>query len=502
MQAQTAYQELLRRAREEALLASAADVLAWDEETYLPRAGAAHRGAQLALLAGLAHERATDPRVGELLAAVEGTELTADPLAPAAVNVRQWRRTYDRERRLSRSLVEELAHVTTLAQQEWADARREADFTRFAPWLAKVVHLKRREAEALGGSPLYDALLDEYEPGCTAAAVTNLLAELRRDLVPLLDAIRGSRQWPGDALQDREWPIEDQQVFAAEAAAALGFDLHRGRIDVAVHPFSTCLGPDDCRLTARYCIHDFGEGFYTVLHEVGHGLYEQGLDIAHFGTPMGEAASLGMHESQARLWENFVGRRWSFWEHFFPLAVRTFAAALGETSLEAFHRASNEVRPSPIRARADEVTYNLHILIRFELEQALLRGDVAAADLPAAWAEAYYTTLGILPADDAEGCLQDGHWASGLLGYFPTYALGNVFAAQLIEHAEHDVGALDAAFSRGDFRGLLDWLRQLVHVHGQRYSAVQLIEKATGAPPQTVPLIRSLTTRYGSLYGL
>jgi carboxypeptidase Taq len=502
MRAEAAYDELLQRSREEALLASSAEVLGWDEETCMPSAGAEHRGAQLALLAGLCHERAIDPIVGDLLAAIKGSDLVADPLSPVAVNVRQWRRDHDRQQRLPRSLVEELARVTTLAQQAWAGARRDADFTPFRPWLEMVVRLKREEAEALGGANLYDALLQEYEPGCTATAVAHLLAELRRDLVPLLEAIRGSPRQPDEALCNREYPIEDQKAFAAAVIAALGFDLHRGRIDVATHPFSTRLGPDDCRLTARYDIHDFAEGFCTILHEAGHGIYEQGLDVGHFGTPMAEAASLGMHEAQARLYENLVGRRRSFWEYFFPLAVRSFSPALDGVSLEVFHLAHNRVRPSLIRARADEVTYNLHILVRFELEQALLLGDLLAADLPAAWADAYRHILGILPSNDREGCLQDGHWASGLIGYLPTYALGNVFAAQLIEAAEKDAGPFDRVFSRGDFGGLLDWLRRHVHVHGQRYSASQLVERATGSPPQTAPLIRSLTARYGELYGL
>jgi carboxypeptidase Taq len=501
MRAEAAYDELLRRSREEALLTSSADLLGWDEETCLPAAGAEHRGAQLALLNGLCHDRATDPVLGDLLAAVEGSDLVSDPLSSAAVNVRQWRRRYDRQQRLPRSLVEEHSRVTTLAQQAWASARREANFAPFAPWLDRVIQLQREEAKALGGPNLYDALLEEYEPGCTAAMVAHLLADLRRDLRPLLHAILGTRR-PSGSLRYREYPIEDQKAFACAAAAAVGFDLHRGRIDVAVHPFSTRLGPEDCRLTARYDVHDFSEGFFTVLHETGHGLYEQGLAVDHFGTPMGEAASLGMHEAQARLYENFLGRSRSFWEYFFPLAVRSFSTALDGASLDAFHLALNAVQPTPLRARADEVTYNLHILIRFELEQALLRGDLTVADLPAAWAEAYRHTLGIIPANDAEGCLQDGHWASGLIGYFPTYALGNVFAAQLMEKAEQDAGPFAAAFSRGDFAGLLDWLRRHVHAHGQRYSAADLVAQATGSPPQTAPLIRSLAARYGELYGL
>jgi carboxypeptidase Taq len=502
MRAQAAYDELRRRAREEALLDSCAALLGWDEETYMPRGGAAHRAAQLALLAGLSHDRAVDPRVGELLTEVEGSDLVADPLAPAAVNVREWRRLYDRAVRLPRSLVEETARLTTLAQQEWAAARRSADFAPFRPWLERIVGLKRREAESLGGPSLYGALLEEYEPGITTAEVAELLDALRRELVPLVRALAGARRRPDAGLLYRGFPVERQKSFGAAAAAALGFDFRRGRLDVATHPFCTSVGPADCRLTSRYQDHDFSAGFFTILHEAGHGLYEQGLGPEHWGTPMGEAASLGVHESQSRLYENLVGRSRAFWQHFFPLARRTFPEALADVALDDFHRAVGAVRPSLIRVRADEVTYNLHILVRFELERALLSGDLPAGDLPAAWAEAYHRHIGLTPDDDAEGCLQDGHWASGLVGYFPTYTLGNVFAAQLFARADADLGGLEQAFARGEFGGLLGWLRERVYGQGQRYPAARLIERATGSPPDPGPLVRTLRARYGELYGL
>jgi carboxypeptidase Taq len=502
MRAQAAYDELLRRAREEALLASCAALLGWDEETTMPAGGAGHRAAQLALLAGLGHARAVDPRVGELLAEVEGSDLVADPLAPAAVNVREWRRLYDRAVRLPRSLVEEMARVTTLAQREWAAARRSADYAPFRPWLERVFHLKRCEAQSLGGPDAYDTLLEEYEPDTTAAEVAHLLDALRRELVPLAQALADAGHRPEEALLCREFPVERQKSFGAAAAAALGFDFLRGRLDVATHPFCTSLGPADCRLTARYRENDLSEGFFTILHEVGHGLYEQGLEAGHWGTPMAEAPSLGLHESQSRLYENLVGRSQAFWRYFFPLARRTFPEALDGVAPDDFHRAVNAVRPSLIRVRADEVTYNLHILVRFELERALLSGDLPAADLPAAWAEVYDRHLGLTPGDDAEGCLQDGHWASGLIGYFPTYTLGNVFAAQLFARANADLGGLEGPFGRGDFGGLLAWLRERIHRQGQRYPAGRLIELATGAPPDPGPLVRSLRARYGELYGL
>jgi carboxypeptidase Taq len=502
MRARQAYDELARRAREEALLDSCAALLGWDEETYLPRGGAEHRASQLALLAGLSHERAADPRVGELLADVEGSDQVSDPLSACAVNVREWRRLYERQRRLPRSLVEELARTTTLAQQQWALARRASDFGLLRPWLEKVVTLQRRQAESLGGATLYDALLEEYEPGSTCREVAGLLDELRRALVPLLHAIQGSRRRPDRSVLRGVYPVERQQSFGAAAAAALGFDFGRGRLDVAAHPFCTSIGPDDCRLTTRYDPHDFSQAFFTILHEAGHGLYEQGLNLAHHGTPMGEAASLALHESQSRLYENLVGRIRAFWEYFFPKARQAFPQTLAGVSLDAFHFALNAVQPSLLRVRADEITYNLHILIRFELEQALLTGDLPVADLPAAWAEACRHHLGISPLDDANGCLQDGHWASGMIGYFPTYVLGNVFAAQIYARAEAVAGPFALAFAAGDFAGLLSWLRQHVHCHGKRWPAAGLVAQATGSAPDPAALVQSLRDRYEALYHL
>jgi carboxypeptidase Taq len=501
MQAEAAYNELIRRVREESLLASCADLLAWDEETMMPRGGAVHRGEQMAVLAGMQHDMATDAKRGELLAFVETASLVGDSESDEAANLREMRRAFDHATRLPRRLVQDLARTTAVAQQEWAFARRDADFKRFRPWLEKIVSLKRRQADAWGyqESP-YDALLDEYEPGANRRELAALFDALRRDLVPLVHAIAGSSRRADVSIVHREYPLDRQQAFGEAAAATLGFDFRRGRLDTALHPFSIGIGPGDCRITTRYNPHDFTDAFFTILHETGHALYEQGLDPAHHGTPLGEVPSLGMHESQARLWENIVGRRRALWEYFFPLARRAFPEALTDVSLDAFHFAVNHVEPSLIRVRADEVTYNLHILIRFELEQALIVGDLRAADVPGAWNEAYRRTLGVIPANDAEGCLQDGHWASGLIGYFPTYTLGNVFSAQLFAAATRELGNLDEQFARRDFSGLLDWLREKIHRQGSRYPARKLIERVCGASPDHRPLIEQLRRKYGELY--
>jgi carboxypeptidase Taq len=503
MRAQTGYDELIRRTRAKALLASCAELLGWDELTFMPRGGAAHRGEQMALLAGLLHAQGTDPRLGELLAIVEASTLVADPLGAEAVNVREIRRAYDRATRIPRALVEETARVTSVAQQVWEDARAAAQFAPLRPWLEKVLALQRDQAEALGytDSP-YDALLDEYEPGATAVGLAPLFDAVRAELIPLVNALTHAARRPDVSVQRREFPLERQRGFAEQAAAALGFDFARGRLDTSVHPFFTSVGPGDYRITTRYKLHDFGDAFFATLHETGHALYEQGLDPAHHGTPLGEAVSLGVHESQARLWENTVGRSHTFWRYFFPLARSVFPEVLRGVSLDDFHFAVNNVEPTLIRVTADEVTYNLHILIRFELERALVTGDLPIADLPAAWEEAYRHYLGVCPADDAEGCLQDGHWASGLIGYFPTYTLGNLFAAQLFAAASAAIGDLDTAFARGDFSGLLGWLRERVHRQGSRYSADRLIEDATGSPPDHRPLVDALRRKYCALYGL
>jgi carboxypeptidase Taq len=501
MKAQAAYDELVRRSQEESLLASCISLLGWDELTYMPRPGADHRGRQMALLAGLHHERATDPRVGELLDTVEGSALVSDPEGPPAVNVREWRRSHNRLTRLPRLLVEELARVATLAQQEWEEARHHADFGRFQPWLEKIVALRRQEAAALGYEAVpYDAMLDEYEPGATSQEISRLLDALRRELVPLAGAIAEAHPKRDAVILRREYPVERQRIFGEIVAAAVGFDFRRGRLDTTTHPFFSSIGPDDCRLTTRFDAHHFSDGFFGILHEVGHGLYEQGLDPEHHGTPLGEAASLAVHESQARLWENTVGRSRPFWEHFGPLACRMFPGALTDVAPDHLYHAVNHVACSPIRVGADEVTYNLHILVRFELERALLAGDLKVGDVPAAWNAAYRAYLGITPANDTEGCLQDGHWSGGLLGYFPTYTLGNLFAAQLFDQARAELGDPGEAFARGDFGELLDWLRRQVYRQGHRYPAARLLEHVTGSPPDHRPLVRALRRKYGELY--
>jgi carboxypeptidase Taq len=497
-----AYDELIRRVREHGLLGSCASVLAWDERTHMPREGSTHRAEQMALLARLTHETLTAPEIGELLADVERAPLPRER-EDVAAQVREIRRAHDRAVKLPKELVEELARVTTRAQQVWQEARQRNDFPAFRPWLEKIVHLKRQEAEAIGyrGVP-YDALLDEYEPGATTAEITRIFAALREELVPLIQALVASGRRPKRDILEREYPVDRQQIFGQAAAAAIGFDFDAGRLDVTTHPFCNGIGPGDCRITTRYNPRHFNESFFGILHEAGHGIYEQGLDAQQFGTPLGSAASLGIHESQSRMWENLVGRGRPFWEHFFPRARQVFLDALRDVSLDDWLFAVNDVQPSFIRVEADEATYNMHIILRFELEQALVTGELKPADVPAVWNERFRASFQLTPPDDRRGCLQDIHWSMGGLGYFPTYTLGNLYAAQFMERARQDVGDLDADFRGGEFGRLKGWLNEKIHRPGQRYRPADLCQRITGKPLSHQPLLTYLRTKYGPLYGV
>ncbi len=498
-----AYQRLMQLYREARLLESVGSLVGWDERTYMPAKGSAHRAEQMALLARLVHERLTAPALGELLAGVVDSSAVAAPESVEAVNVREIRRVHDRAVKIPAALVEELARVVTRAQNVWQEARHKNDFPAFAPWLEKIVRLKREEAQAVGyqESP-YDALLDEYEPGATARAITAVFAELRRELAPLVAQIAASGKSPRADILTRDFPIERQQVFGQAAAAALGFDFAAGRLDVTVHPFCSGIGPGDCRLTTRYHPRELNQGLFGILHEAGHGMYDQGLDPDHFGTPMGSAVSLGIHESQSRLWENQVGRSRPFWEHFFPRLQQTFPGVIDDVALDDFVFSVNRVARSFIRVEADEVTYNLHIILRFELEQALIGGDLKPGDVPGAWSEKFRQSFELTPPDDAHGCLQDIHWSMGGLGYFPTYTLGNLYAAQFMDQARRDLPGLDDDCRRGQFGRLKRWLNDKVHRPGMRWRAGVLCEKVTGKPLSPRPLMTYLRQKFGALYGI
>lgn len=500
---QAPYDSLCAHARETALLTSIRGLLEWDERTKMPPAAGAYRAEQLAYLAGEIHRRQTASQVGEWLAELADSPLAADAHSDAGTVIRELHRQYQKKTRLPQSLVEELSHTATLGEQAWVEARKADSFAAFQPHLARMLELKRQEAAALGyaASP-YDALLDDYEPHATTAAVAKVLAELRDALTPLVQEIVDSGRRPDAAVMRGDFPVSAQETFGQKISAAIGFDYKAGRLDTTAHPFCGGAGPGDVRLTTRYNPADFADGFFSILHEAGHGMYEQGLPREHFGLPTGDAVSLGIHESQSRMWENQVGRSRAFWDHVLPRAQAAFPGALRDATVAEVYAAINDVQPSLIRVDADEVTYNLHILIRFELELAMIEGDLQAADLPGAWRQKYQTYLGITPPNDADGALQDVHWSAGLFGYFPTYSLGNLYSAQFFEAARRDLGDQDAAFRSGEFAPLLQWLRQAIHQHGQRYTANELVQRVTGKPLAHDAWIAQMRAKYGELYGL
>jgi carboxypeptidase Taq len=501
MNAEQAYAWLRAHSVETSYIVSAAEVLAWDQRTMIPKKGGAHRAEQIAILAKLLHGRATDKRIGDYLAVVEGSALLADPLSPEAVNAREWRRSYDKSTRIPERLAVELARTTTEGESVWEGARRDDDWARFQPLLERIVALLVEKADALGhGGERYDALLDDYEAGATTAEIAALFAVLGPALTGLVERIRGAGATPDRAPLTGRFPVDAQEAFCREMVAAIGYDLEAGRIDVSAHPFTIGIGPGDVRITTRFHEEFLGAGLFGSLHEAGHAIYEQRLPREHWGTPRGQVSSLGVHESQSRLWENLVGRSAGFWRFAFPRAQAAFPL-LARCPFDAFLRAINAVEPTLIRVEADEVTYNLHILLRFDLEVALLRGELRVGDLPAAWNERTRDLFGLVPPSDEVGVMQDVHWSAGLVGYFPTYTLGNLYAAQLFAAAEAAVGPLDGAFARGDFAPLLGWLKEHVHEKGGTFHPRDLIRDACGAPPDARFFVDYLAAKHGALHG-
>lgn len=500
--ARSAYAELLTRSKKRSVFGSLGSLLGWDQRTYMPKAGSAHRSDQLALVAGMSHEMATDSRIGELLSIAEASELVNDPLSDAAVNIREWRRGYDQATKLPQALVEALSRTSSKAYDVWVEARKANDFATFKPFLEEMVKLCREKADALGWKEQrYDALLDLYEPDAKTREVQALFEPLQRELADLIRRVvaTGKRAEPG--ILENDYPVAVQETFCAESARAIGFDFDAGRLDVTTHPFCSTIGPGDVRLTTRYDPRCAWSALYGTLHEAGHGLYNQGLDPEHRGTPRGASVSLGIHESQSRMWENLVGRSRAFWQFFLPRAQAAFPVLKGK-SLEAMVFAANESKPSLIRVEADEATYNLHIILRFRLEIDLIEGRLQPADVPGAWKSTMKELLGVEVPDDRRGCLQDVHWSGASFGYFPTYALGNLYASQFLEQAKSEIGNLDPLFAKGDFRPLLDWLRLKIHRPGKTRRAGPLCQHLTGKPLSHQPLMRHLNSKLGALYNL
>lgn len=438
------------------------------------------RADELACLSAHTHRLFTARQTGRWIAECEQHGFPAE--SPEAANIREWRRRYDRATKLPARLVEKFERARAHAREAWKDAREKSHFKPFRPHLKKLIDLNRQRAEAWGfQESMYDALLEEYEPGARVSHLRPVFAELRSAIGPILQAAQArSASIPADFLEG-DYPVADQQALNRKAAEALGYDFAAGRIDTTAHPFCSTLGAGDCRLTTRYNTRNFTQSFYGILHETGHGLYEQGLPGEHYGTPLGTAVSLGIHESQSRLWENHVGRHPAFWEHWHPVACEHFPG-LKKMAPDQMAAAVNRVSPSLIRVEADQVTYDLHILLRFEIELQLFEGKLSVGDVPAYWNQEFEKLLGLKVPNDAQGCLQDIHWSLGSQGYFPTYTLGNLNAAQLFHRATQEVPNLEAELGRGQYGVLLAWLRDKVHRHGSRYLPQQLMEEATGEP--------------------
>jgi carboxypeptidase Taq len=487
---------LLQRMQELRDLSGVIGLATWDQETYMPKKADAARAAQLATLQGLYHERLVDPALGEWL----GGAAASSPDEQAMVRVLVHER--DRAVKVPGRLVKELAEAQSLALSGWREAREKNDFSIFRPHLERLLALRREQADAIGhDGERYDALLDNYEPGMKVARLTPVLDELRKKLVPMVETIT-ARAPPTDIFEGRTFDAEAQWKFTFQLLEAMGFDLEAGRQDKSVHPFTGGTHPRDVRLTTRIYDATPLPAIFGAIHEGGHGLYEQGFSEEHYRTPIAAAPSMGLHESQSRLWENIVGRSRGFWGHFFGKLQPSFPKQLGGVTADEFYRAVNRVQRTLIRVDADELTYNLHIVLRYELELAMLRGDVSIADLPAAWNAKMKALLGVEPPNPRLGVLQDIHWAWGELGYFPTYSLGNLYSASLFNAAKRELPGLEASIARGELLPLRAWLAKHIHREGFRYFAEDLVKKVTGKGLTDEDFVAYLRAKYSDLYAV
>lgn len=497
--AQDTLQALKDRLTQVDNLKRVAAVLSWDQSTYMPAGGAARRGSQSATVSGVMHHMFVDDETKRLLNAAASDTLTD---ADAAL-VRVARHDYEKETRLPASFVEEEALAFAQGYAAWVQARENNDFAAFAPYLEANVALARRRADYLGhdGDP-YNALLDVYDPGMTTARLDVIFSELRGGILPLIKAITARARAVDDAVLHRAYDESTQLTLSKDMARSLGYDFNRGRLDLTVHPFETSFGVDDVRITTRVSSDFLPMALMGTIHETGHALYEQNMDPALSGSPLTGGASYGLHESQSRLWENVVGRGKAFWTWADPLLRAAFPEQLADISPDVLHRAFNKVSPSLIRVEADEATYNLHIMLRYELERDLLNGRLAVRDLPGVWNAKMQESLGITPPSDAQGVMQDVHWSSGMFGSFPSYTLGNVLSVQLYDAALRAHPEMPEEFERGEFSTLLDWLRDNVYRYGRMYEPDDLVTRATGRPIETGPYLRYLQTKFGVLYNL
>jgi carboxypeptidase Taq len=488
--------EFLDLVRELNTLGQVAGILGWDEQTYMPPGSVRNRARQNAALASVIHSYITSERMGRLIKALNKQQLPPD----CAVILRETERDWQRANSVPGQLIKEINSHETLCFEAWTEARKKNSFKILEPLLARSIDLELQVADHIGYEDKpYDALLDEYEPGMKSCDVDALFGQLRSRLVPVAKKIMGLAE-PVNAIPAGTYPSDDQRKLITAIATAMGFDWNYGRIDVSPHPFTVGIGKD-VRITVKYDESTPMPALIGAIHETGHALYEQGFEEKYEGTPLAEAVSTGVHESQSKIWEYMVGRGLPFWSHFYPLLQQTLSP-FKAVPFADYYREINDVRPTLNRVTADEVTYNLHIMVRYDIESALFDGRIKVPEIPAVWNERYEHYLGLPVPDDTSGCLQDMHWAIGVFGYFPTYTLGILYAAQLWDAAKRQVPDLEDRIAAGDLGALLGWLRQNVHRYGRRYQARELIEKATGRAPGEGCFIRYIQEKYGKIYGI
>ncbi len=499
----TSLEQLRERLAQISDLETAAAVLGWDQHVNMPPGGSDARAHHLATVETLAHSLFTADKTGQLLerAAAETSDLPYESDDASLVRVAQ--REYDKLRRVPESLVAERARASSLALDAWVQARAESNFAHFQPHLERVVDLAIQYAEALGYEDcLYDALLDRYEPEMKTAEVTAVFEQVKAGVVPLVQAITERGKPVDDAVFNQEYPDQAQWDFGTRVLRDMGFDFTYGRQDRSVHPFTTSFSPHDVRLTTRILPGHFQTGIFGTIHEGGHALYNQGMRIEIGRTPLFDGASYGVHESQSRLWENIIARSRSFWNHYFPELREFFPQQLAWVDRDTFYRAINRVKPSLVRVEADEATYNLHIFLRFELEQELLEGQLTVAQLPQAWNAKMEEYLGVTPPNDALGVLQDVHWSEGYFGYFPTYALGNLLSVQFYTRMLQDVPDLPEQIAQGKLSTVRDWMRAHIHTHGKKFTPAELIQRVTGEGLNAAPFLAYLQKKYAEIYEL
>ena len=483
-------------------LSAATAVLAWDQRTYMPPKGAEERGEQMATLSRLIHEMSTSAESGKALDELIPYAATLDRDSDDARLIKEAKKAYDKNTKVPAEKVAEFARVTTIAQEVWVKARSESNFSIFQPHLEKIVELRREYASVFKPyDHVYDPLLDDFEPGLKTAQVQAIFSHLRPQQVELIQAIAKKPQ-VDDSFLKQNFADQKQWDFGVEVVKAFGYDWEAGRQDRTAHPFSIGFGINDVRITTRVIEDQVASAMFSTMHEAGHAMYQQGVKWDLRRTLLAGGASLAIHESQSRMWENLVGRSRPFWRCFYPRLQELFSAQLANVSMEAFYKAINKVDRSFIRVEADEATYNLHVMLRLEIEIALMEGSLEVKDLPEAWNSRMRDYLGIVPPNDKLGVLQDVHWSGGMIGYFPTYALGNLVSAQLWEVINRDIPNLEEQIEKGEFSSLLGWLREKVHAHGAKFEPQELVERITGSTIDPQPYIKYLNTKYSDIYGL